>query len=99
MKYYIINRTMEINFGERICDTAEEVAVYLWGKRIDHYHILREDDLGLRVVPLTSADIARIKEDCERHAITDFVNHLNGLENDPDRELYRELLMSLSRQR
>jgi len=96
MKYYIINRTMEINFGERICDTAQEVAVYLWGKRIDEYHIVKEDDLGwLRVVPLTSADVTRIKEDCERRAVTDFVNHLNRLENDPD----RELLMSLRRQR
>jgi hypothetical protein len=67
MRYYIINRAQELNFGERVFDTAQEVAAYLWGKRIDHYHILKEDDLGrLRVVLVESADVTRIQAACTR---------------------------------
>jgi hypothetical protein len=66
MRYYIINRA-DTNFGERICETAEEVAVYMWGRRLDQYHILKEDDLGqLLVVRVEGADVTRVRAACTR---------------------------------
>lgn len=64
-KFYIINRT-NADFGETIFDNARGVAVYMLGRRMDHYHILKEDDLGLRVVPFNGGDINRLEEACER---------------------------------
>ena len=64
MKFYIINRT-DANFGETMFDNARGVAVYMWGRRMDHYHVLKEDELGLRVVPFNSNDVHRFLEACE----------------------------------
>ena len=65
MKFYIINRT-DANFGETMFDNARGVAVYMLGRRADHYHILKEDELGLRVVAFNGGDVVRLEESCER---------------------------------
>jgi len=65
MKFYVINRT-DANFGETIFDNAYGVAIYMLGRRMDHYHILKEDDLGARIVPINGGDVLRLQEACER---------------------------------
>ena len=64
-KYYIINRT-DANFGETIFDNARGVAVFMLGRRMDHYHILKEDELGARVVQINGGDVVRLEAACER---------------------------------
>jgi hypothetical protein len=65
MKFYVINRT-DANFGETIFDNARSVAVYMLGRRMDHYHILKEDELGARIVSINGGDVLRLQESCER---------------------------------
>lgn len=65
-KFYVINRT-NANFGETIFDNARGVAVYMLGRRLGHYHILKEDELGARIVPINdNGDVVRLEEACER---------------------------------
>ena len=65
MKFYVINRT-DANFGETMFDNARSVAVYMLGRRMDHYHILKEDELGARIVQINGGDVLRLQEACER---------------------------------
>ena len=53
-KFYIINRT-NANFGETIFDNAEGASVWMLGRVMEHYLIVKDDDNGARVVPI--ADI------------------------------------------
>lgn len=64
-KYYIINRT-RADFGETMFDNARGVAVYMLGRRMDHYIIVKEDDLGVRIVQINGGDVLRLEAACER---------------------------------
>lgn len=65
MKFYIIDRT-DANFGKTIFDNAHGTSVWMLGRRMDHYHIIKEDDKGARVVPTHSIrDVTVLKEALE----------------------------------
>ena len=64
-KFYIINRT-NADFGETMFDNAYGVAVYMLGRRMDHYLIVKEDDLAARIVQINGGDVLRLQEACER---------------------------------
>ena len=65
-KFYIINRT-NANFGETIFDNAEGTSVWMLGRRMDHYIIVKDDDLGPRVMPIEGIrDVNVLREILEK---------------------------------
>ena len=65
-KFYIINRT-NANFGETIFDNAEGTSVWMLGRVMDHYLIVKDDDAGARVVPIEGIrDVNVLREALER---------------------------------
>jgi hypothetical protein len=65
MKFYIINRT-KANFGETIFDNARYASLYMLGRQMGNYYILKEDENGLRLVPMPeSCDVTDLEIVCE----------------------------------
>jgi hypothetical protein len=67
MKFYIIDRT-DANFGKTIFDNAHGTSVWMLGRKIDNYHIIKEDNKGTtRVVPTEGIrDITALEEVLEK---------------------------------
>ena len=65
-KFYIIDRT-NANFGKTIFDNAEGASVYMLGRVMEHYLIVKDDDNGARVVPIEHIrDVNVLREALER---------------------------------
>ena len=65
-KFYIIDRT-DANFGKTIFDNAEGTSIWMLGRRMDNYLIVKDDGTGACVVPIDGIrDVNVLREALEK---------------------------------